>query len=222
MISLHPRPPITPERQGGMLDTLDFTDKVARLFRARRMCRVGRRLAAMKDFYETPVSAIENSPQTSARLSQPQLDEERPGHFEQSPSRWPQTAYAGRDIIIMVAPAHSLGLPRERRITRGRDFIRARAKGRRLAVGCLLLNWVNASDGRIRIGVITSRKIGNAVIRARARRLLREAFRQNQHRVARNVDLVLVARASIVGKQFAGVEMDFVTALRQAGLLVQE
>ena len=121
----------------------------------------------------------------------------------------------------MGVPARSLRFPRERRITRGRDFIRARMGGRRLAVGCLLLNWIDTSAG-IRAGMITSRKIGNAVARARARRLLREAFRQNQHRVARTVDLVLVARASIVGKQLVGVEKDFITALRQAGLLINE
>ena len=121
----------------------------------------------------------------------------------------------------MGAPSR-LRFPHERRIIRGRDFLRARAEGRRLAVGCLLLNWVDAPGEGTRLGVITSRKIGNAVVRARARRLLREAFRLNQHRIAGPADLVLVARASIVEKRFAGVEVDFVTALRRAGLLKPE
>ena len=86
-----------------MLDTSNFTDKVARLFRARRVCRDGRRLAARKDFYETPVSAIEDSSQTSARLSQPQFDEERSRHLEKPPSRWPQAPHAGRDVIRVWA-----------------------------------------------------------------------------------------------------------------------
>ena len=122
----------------------------------------------------------------------------------------------------MGAPSRSLGVPREQRIIRGRDFLRARAEGRRLAVGCLLLNWADASGEKTRLGVITSRKIGNAVVRTRARRLLREAFRLNQHRIARTADLVLVARASIVAKRFADVEIDFLTALRRAGLLKPE
>jgi ribonuclease P protein component len=84
------------------------------------------------------------------------------------------------------------------------------------------LNWVEAAEGNTRAGVITSRKIGNAVVRARARRLLREAFRRNQHKVAGKVDLVLVARASIARKHFAGVEADFLMALRRAGLLINE
>ncbi len=124
--------------------------------------------------------------------------------------------------MLMNAASGPLRLPRERRVTRGRDFLRARAEGRRLAVGCLALNWVEASGGATRLGVITSRRIGGAVIRTRARRLLREAFRRHQHRIARAVDVVLVARQSIVGLPFSGVESDFLTALKRADLLRTE
>ena len=60
---------------------------------------------------------------------------------------------------------------------------------------------------------------GNAVVRGRARRLLREAFRLHQHDLAHPLDLVLVARHSITNKKFSGVEKDFLTTLRRAGLL---
>lgn len=122
----------------------------------------------------------------------------------------------------MSAPAVPQRLPRERRVTRGRDFLRARAEGRRLAVGCLALNWAAAAGGATRVGVITSRKIGGAVVRTRARRLLREAFRRNQHRINQAVDVVLIARQSIVGKPFSSVEADFLGALRRAELLRAE
>jgi hypothetical protein len=59
----------------------------------------GRRMAARKDLYETPVSAIEDSPQTSARLSEPQLDEERSRHPEEPPPRGPQAPDAGGDLV---------------------------------------------------------------------------------------------------------------------------
>jgi ribonuclease P protein component len=181
--------------------------------------RNGSRPAAKGNFYETPVSTIEDSSQTSARVPQPEFNEERTCDFEKPPPRGPQTPDPGGHLT-MSAPSRSLRFPRERRIIRGRDFQRARAEGRRLAVGCLVLNWVDAEQTRV--GVITSRKIGNAVVRTRARRLLREAFRLNQHRIARPMDLVLVARQSIVEKDFAGVEVDFVTALRRADLLKPE
>ena len=55
----------------------------------------------------------------------------------------------------------------------------------------------------------------------RARRLLREAFRLHQLELAQPLDLVLVARPSIVGKKFSVVEKDFLAALHQGQLLKQ-
>lgn len=122
----------------------------------------------------------------------------------------------------MCAPARPLRLRREQRVRQGRDFLRTKTTGQRLAVGCLALNWLELQHPGNRLGVITSRKIGPAVVRTRARRLLREAFRQHQHQIAKPADLVLVARLSIVGKSFAEVERDYLTALRRAHLLKEE
>lgn len=113
-----------------------------------------------------------------------------------------------------------LGLPRSRRIKEGRDFARLKTEGARLAQGCLVANWqVQPPKTPSRIGVITSRQLGNAVQRNRARRLLREAFRLHQHQLTRPVDLVLVARRSIAGKSFRQVQSDFLTVLSRSGLL---
>src|SRR5512133_657276 len=112
------------------------------------------------------------------------------------------------------------GFGRDRRIRQGRDFARLKRQGQRLSCGCLVANWqVSPSGARSRLGVITSGKIGNAVERNRARRLMREAFRLHQQELAVAVDLVLVARASIVGKGFDQVEKDFLTTVRKAGVL---
>ncbi|MFN7140903.1 MAG: ribonuclease P protein component [Limisphaerales bacterium] len=113
-----------------------------------------------------------------------------------------------------------LRLPQTRRIKQARDFARARAQGQRVVVGCLIANWVPLPSGSLsRVGLITSRKIGGAVDRARARRLMRETFRLHQHEFERPVDLVLIARNSIVGKKLPTVEKDFLEALRRARLL---
>src|SRR5205814_2362149 len=106
------------------------------------------------------------------------------------------------------------------RIQLGRDFSRARQEGQRLVTGCLIANWRRLpATAQTRLGVITSGKIGNAVVRGRARRLLRESFRLHQHDLAERVDLILIARASIKDKGFAAVEKDFLTTMRKAGLL---
>jgi ribonuclease P protein component len=109
------------------------------------------------------------------------------------------------------------------RIQSGRDFSRVRQEGDRMVTGCLIANWRRLTPpASSRLGVITSGKIGNAVIRARARRLLRECFRLHQFELAGPLDLVLVARASIRAKAFADVEKDFLTTMRKARLLNAE
>ena len=116
--------------------------------------------------------------------------------------------------------ATSLRLGRASRLAQNRDFARVRQQGERLAQGCLIANWHRLPDGASpKLGVVTSRKIGGAVERSRARRLLRETFRRHQHEFAQPVELVLVARNSIAGKSFAGVERDFLAALNRAGLM---
>jgi ribonuclease P protein component len=120
---------------------------------------------------------------------------------------------------VNAAPKR-LRLGRASRLAQSRDFARVRQRGERLVLGCLVANWSRLPEGAVpRLGVVTSRKIGDAVIRSRARRLLRETFRLHQHEFVQPVELVLVARNSITGKDFAGVEKDFLNALRRASLL---
>jgi ribonuclease P protein component len=122
--------------------------------------------------------------------------------------------------MAAVPSGSSLSLPRARRIKQGRDFARARTQGKRIASGCLIVNWVVLPSGSAtRLGVITGRKVGTAVARSRARRLLREAFRLNQIRLDQAVDIVLVARPSIAGRSLVDVQSDFLAGLRKAGLL---
>lgn len=120
----------------------------------------------------------------------------------------------------MAAPGNNLGLPKSARVKQQREFELVRSKGRRLTSGCLIANWlILPTETRSRLGVITSRRVGSATVRNRARRLLRETFRRHQHELQSPAAIVLVARASIVGKSFSAVERDYLAALRRAGLL---
>jgi ribonuclease P protein component len=117
------------------------------------------------------------------------------------------------------APSSRLTFPRASRLKSRGEFLRAKVEGRRLVCGCLIANVLPRAPGQAsRLGVVTSKKIGDAVVRSRARRLLRECFRLHQRQLARPVDLVLVARPSIVGKKLAEVENDLMRVLRQARL----
>jgi ribonuclease P protein component len=114
-------------------------------------------------------------------------------------------------------------LGRRMRIKQGRDFARVRRLGRRQACGCFIANWQVLPPGSTtHLGVITARAIGNAVARARARRLLREVFRLHQHDLAQPVDFVLVAQRSIAGQKLAAVEETFLALLHRSGLMKSE
>ena len=120
----------------------------------------------------------------------------------------------------MVAECKRLRLPSSRRLKTGHEFTIIKNSGCRMVRGCLIANWiVGKPDEGSKLGVITGKKIGPAVVRNRARRLLREAFRLHQFELSKPLQLVLVARASIVNKAFREVERDFLTVLREARLL---
>jgi ribonuclease P protein component len=114
---------------------------------------------------------------------------------------------------------------RDMRMRWSGEFAQLKVEGRRIAKGCLVGNWMSKA-GRagepLRLGVITPKSIGPAVERSRARRLLRESFRLNQHKLKTPLTLVLIARASIAGKDLQAVERDYLNLLRQANLLAGE
>jgi ribonuclease P protein component len=114
-----------------------------------------------------------------------------------------------------------LPFSQKQRLERAWEFDKVRREGQRVVKGCLILNWrvADGTAGASRLGVVTSRKIGDAVVRSRARRLLREVFRQHQHDFAKPLEIVLVARQSIAEKDYAGVESDFLNAARQGRIL---
>ena len=122
--------------------------------------------------------------------------------------------------MIREAPAR-LRLTRAMRIRQGSDFARLKRQGRRLAHGCLVINWLELPLGsQSRFAVITTRKLGNAVTRNRSRRLLRECFRLHQHALRQPVEMVMIARQSLVGRQYASLERDFLTAMQDAKLII--
>ncbi|QEL89270.1 ribonuclease P protein component [Azospirillum brasilense] len=71
----------------------------------------------------------------------------------------------------------------------------------------------------IRLGLTASRKVGNAVVRNRARRRLREAARQilTAH-AAPGHDFVLVARAATAERPWTELVGDLIAALKRLGL----
>lgn len=84
--------------------------------------------------------------------------------------------------------------------------------------GRTLVMWVTrgADAGRKAGVVVSKRTFRRAVDRNKAKRLLREAFRLNRHRLAPDVDVILIARAGMAGLRRQDVEADLEAAFRRA------
>ncbi|TWT78092.1 Ribonuclease P protein component [Posidoniimonas polymericola] len=78
-------------------------------------------------------------------------------------------------------PPHRLTFPKESRLLKSSDFDAVFAARQSVADQTLVLYGLANADGRPRLGLVVSRKVGNAVARNRWKRTLREAFRQSQH-----------------------------------------
>ena len=73
-----------------------------------------------------------------------------------------------------------------------------------------------ASPAPIRVGFTVTRKVGNAVVRNRVRRRLREAARLVMPGQARpDLDYVLVGRQATLARDFGALRQELLEALRR-------
>jgi len=107
-------------------------------------------------------------------------------------------------------------LPRSRRVLRREDFLRVQEGGVRVTTRHLLILLaprVSKTEGEThadetRLGIVASRKMGTAVRRNRAKRLVRETFRRNLNLFPPNVDLVVIVRSGIEALSQGDVEAE--------------
>jgi ribonuclease P protein component len=101
------------------------------------------------------------------------------------------------------------------RIRRRTEFQQVYDQGLRLH-GRLLTMFVLRTRGSsaARLGIAATRKLGSAVVRNRAKRLIREVFRRNK--AAAGIDLVVVPRREALTASFEALEADFRAVLARA------
>lgn len=104
-------------------------------------------------------------------------------------------------------------------LCRNNDFRRVYTKGKSF-VGPLAVTYVRKNRlGITQVGITTSKKIGNAVLRNRSRRVIREAFRQLSQQVKPGYDLVFVARGRTPHSKSTQVQGQLAKQLSAAGVL---
>lgn len=90
--------------------------------------------------------------------------------------------------------------------------------GGRSVRGERVVLYVAQAPGPPRAAFIAGRRLGGAVVRNRARRVLREAWRALAPRVREGHHVVLVARREIVGAKTTDVSEELGALLARAGV----
>lgn len=108
-----------------------------------------------------------------------------------------------------------------RRVRRRREFQRVfdlslRIRGRYFTV------LVGPNPERTaRLGVVASRKLGDAVRRNRAKRLIREVFRRSEIvALGHGIDFVVIPRRELFDAPYSSIESDLRTALKRGAARV--
>jgi ribonuclease P protein component len=94
----------------------------------------------------------------------------------------------------MTAPTKPLTFPQTHRMKTPAEFERCYARKRSASDGVLIVYACENNLPQARLGCSVSRKVGNAVVRNRYKRLFREAFRLSQHDLPPGVDFILIPR----------------------------
>jgi len=113
------------------------------------------------------------------------------------------------------APAEDRSLPKSRRLLSRRDFLRARARGRKAHTQHLIALWTPPRTGSGRVGLTVSTKVGNAVVRNRVKRWLREIYRQERDALPAPVDLVLIAKTGAGDAGYHALRAEFLEIARR-------
>jgi len=102
------------------------------------------------------------------------------------------------------------------RLKRRADFLRVAAGRRRAVRDGLILQAAPGTTDALRVGYTASKRVGNAVLRNRAKRRLRAAAAEILPRDGGTaVDYVLIARATTPSRPYSELVRDLATALRQ-------
>jgi ribonuclease P protein component len=108
-------------------------------------------------------------------------------------------------------------LPPARRIRRRGEFQRVFDAGRRAHGRHLTIIAATAPGPDSRLGIVASKKLGGAVVRNRAKRLIRQVFR-TETMPDHPSDLVIIPKQSALQIVIADLVRDYQITLRRLGL----
>jgi ribonuclease P protein component len=115
--------------------------------------------------------------------------------------------------------------PKERRLRRRREFLRVQGQGKKLHVRNFFVFVQRGPESTLaegpRLGITVTRRVGNAVVRNRIKRFVREVFRVRRMELRRELNLVWVAKHSAAQVSHQDVDDDFSRLVGRLGRPVE-
>ena len=100
------------------------------------------------------------------------------------------------------------------------EFRRVYSRGKSLVCPYAVIYYFKKRNGGIRLGITAGKKIGGAVSRNRAKRVITAAFRTCLPNIADGYDFVIVARTRILNVKSTVVASNMQKLLKDAGLFM--
>jgi ribonuclease P protein component len=113
-------------------------------------------------------------------------------------------------------------LEKKHRLTKRKEFNYIFKKGKAFSTKLFVLNYSPTKLPTFKVGFSVSKKIGNAVIRNKVKRKMREAFRSFSNEVSEQYNYILVARKGIELASFEEIKKAIYFSLEKGRLLKKE
>lgn len=102
---------------------------------------------------------------------------------------------------------HRYTFPKTEHLLKKWEFERIFNENKKYTGKYLILHILQNQPNR-KVGILVSRKIGNAVKRNRIKRLIREAYRLNRHLLSSSIHLVITPRHDISKLKYKDIDED--------------
>lgn len=110
-------------------------------------------------------------------------------------------------------------LDKDRRIKKNSEFRLVYKHGTFLVDSFCVVYKMPVGKQITKVGFVTGKKVGNAVQRNRARRLMKEVYRIHQHEIREGYNIVIVGRDPLKQASYKEVEHSIMKLLRRSKLL---
>lgn len=101
--------------------------------------------------------------------------------------------------------------PKSERLLKRADFLRVQGQGRRFTTSRLVILSLPSAVDRTRLGITVSTRVGNAVVRNRIKRRLREIYRKDRANWPEAMDIVIIARKAAADADYSVLTQDVST-----------